>query len=285
VAILKQLEEEGILTLNKELELTALPHRIAVISSPTAAGYEDFCNQLENNPKGFKFYTKLFPAIMQGDRVESSVIDALEKVYEYIDSFDAVAILRGGGATSDLSCFDSYLLAANCAQFPLPIITGIGHERDETVLDFVAHTRAKTPTAVAEFFINQSKNMSGLLDTLQNGIMVLLNQRIQNETAKISSLEASARYAMRDWDKNQMSRLHQIGINIKKKAGQTMKESASRLDVHAKYLELLSPENVLKKGYSLTLHNGKIIKSAKKIHRGTEIKTILHDGEIDSIIK
>ena len=159
--ILKQLEEEGVLTLNRELALPELTNRIAVISSPTAAGYEDFCNQLANNAEGFVFYAKLFPAIMQGDRSETSIIAALEKVFHYRSLFDAVAVIRGGGASSDLRCFDSYLLATNIAQFPLPVISGIGHERDVTVLDIVSHTRAKTPTAVAGFFIDHLQNGYG----------------------------------------------------------------------------------------------------------------------------
>ena len=142
--ILRQLEEEGVIDLNKELEMPMLPQRVAVISSATAAGYGDFCNQLTNNPRGYGFRTELFPAIMQGERVEESVIAALDAIYERMEEFDVVVIIRGGGATSDLSGFDTYALAANCAQFPLPIITGIGHERDDTVIDKVAHTRVQT---------------------------------------------------------------------------------------------------------------------------------------------
>src|SRR5690554_2040794 len=152
--VINRLEQEGVLTLNKELGLPEVANRIAVISSPTAAGFEDFSHQLDKNRPGFKFYTKLFPAIMQGDRSESSIIEALEKIFIHREYFDVVAIIRGGGASADLNCFDSYLLANNIAQFPLPVISGIGHERDVTVADVVSHTRAKTPTAVAEFIID-----------------------------------------------------------------------------------------------------------------------------------
>ncbi|KAA6317553.1 Exodeoxyribonuclease 7 large subunit, partial [termite gut metagenome] len=137
--ILKQLEEEGVLTLNKELFLSPVPNRIAVISSASAAGYGDFCHQLQHNSGGFFFYTELFPAIMQGNQVEETILAALDKVNARADEFDVVVIIRGGGATSDLSGFDTYLLAAACAQFTLPVITGIGHERDDTVPDMVAH--------------------------------------------------------------------------------------------------------------------------------------------------
>ena len=139
--ILRQLEEEGVIDLNKELEMPMLPQRVAVISSATAAGYGDFCNQLMNNPRRYGFHTELFPAIMQGERVEESIIAALNAVYDRLEEFDVVVIIRGGGATSDLSGFDTYELAANCAQFPLPIITGIGHERDDTVIDRIAHSK------------------------------------------------------------------------------------------------------------------------------------------------
>ena len=152
--------------LNKELEMPVLPQRVAVISSATAAGYGDFCHQLQHNPGGFYFYTELFPALMQGNQVEESVLVALDRINARINEFDVVVIIRGGGATSDLSGFDTYLLAAACAQFPLPIITGIGHERDDTVLDSVAHTRVKTPTAAAELLIHQVTEVAEHLEEL-----------------------------------------------------------------------------------------------------------------------
>ena len=171
--ILMQLEEEGVLTLNKELEMPVLPQRIAVISSATAAGYGDFCHQLQHNSGGFFFYTELFPALMQGNQVEESVLAALDRINDRVNEFDVVVIIRGGGATSDLSGFDTYLLAAACAQFPLPVITGIGHERDDTILDMVAHTRMKTPTAVAEFLIGRMDAAAEELEDLQQEVSEL----------------------------------------------------------------------------------------------------------------
>jgi exodeoxyribonuclease VII large subunit len=174
--IIERLKTEGVFTLNKELTFPTLPKRIALITSPTAAGYEDFLNQLNNNKSGYVFSVKLFPAIMQGDRTESSIITALEQVYDEEDKFDVVAIIRGGGATSELSCFDSYMLAAHCAQFPLPIITGIGHERDESIVDMVANTRMKTPTAVAEFLINKMDEAWETVSSLSD----LLTKRVKD---------------------------------------------------------------------------------------------------------
>ena len=178
--ILKQLEDEGVLTLNKELFMPVLPRRVAVISSPTAAGYGDFRHQLEHNPRGYAFQVTLFAAAMQGDRVEASILEALDAINSRAEQFDVVVIIRGGGATSDLSCFDTYLLAAACAQFPLPIITGIGHERDDTVLDSVAHVRVKTPTAAAEYLIacmdEAADRLNELSVRLHEGVTARLEQ-------------------------------------------------------------------------------------------------------------
>ncbi|NDV68048.1 exodeoxyribonuclease VII large subunit [Dysgonomonas sp. 25] len=215
-AILRQLEEDGVLDLNKELELPLLTNRIAVISSPTAAGYEDFCNQLENNSQGFVFYIRLFPAIMQGDRTENSIISALEQVYEHQEKFDAVVIIRGGGATSELSAFDSYLLAASVAQFPLPVITGIGHERDETVLDIVAHTRAKTPTAVAEFLVGYMADTAGDLDMAQQLLTEIVQDRMQDEKDRLKQAESDFVYMSRNWYKDQSTFLASLGTTLKK---------------------------------------------------------------------
>ena len=158
--ILSRLKDAGVLEMNKELELPLVPQRIAIISSPTAAGLQDFMNQLHKNPHGFVFYTKLFPAVMQGMDAPRSITDSLEQIFMHEAMFDAVVIIRGGGAQIDLACFDNYELAFNVAQFPLPVITGIGHDKDDTVIDMVAHTRMKTPTAVAEFLITGALQFS-----------------------------------------------------------------------------------------------------------------------------
>lgn len=166
--ILLRLENEGVLNMNKELELPVVPQKIAIISSKTAAGYEDFVNQLQNNEKGFHFYFRLFEAFMQGAEAVPSIIRALEKVYRYEDFFDVVVIIRGGGGAADLNCFDNYELALNITQFPLPVLTGIGHEKDDTIADMVAHTRLKTPTAVAEFLIRETAKFYDKLIEIQD---------------------------------------------------------------------------------------------------------------------
>lgn len=283
--IIKQLEEEGVLNLNKELELPTITNRIAVISSPTAAGYEDFCNQLNNNVDQFIFYTHLFPAIMQGERTEASVIEALDRIYENMDRFDAVVIIRGGGATSELSSFDSYLLAANCAQFPLPIITGIGHERDDTVLDIVAHTRAKTPTAVAEFLVKKMQYTATHLFDIQDSIVTLVNKRLTDESVLLNTLSTHFGYITKDRTKDQLNKLKTISQRLKNSVVQFIQEEKHRLKTKEQHIELISPENILKKGYTLTLKGNKIVKSATEVKSGDTLTNKFFDGEITSQVE
>ncbi len=282
--ILNQLEEEGVLNLNKELEIARLPQRIAVISSPTAAGYGDFCHQLQSNLRGFYFYTELFPALMQGDRVEESVLAALDNVNARLPEFDVVVIIRGGGAASDLSGFDTYLLAAACAQFPLPIITGIGHERDDTVLDSVAHTRVKTPTAAAEFLIESMNNAADELDTLTVRLQESVRNRLMEEQRKLVSYKnriPSAAYRRLSGAKLSL-------LTARKDIVQVVTSSVSR---HRHRLELLqqrlidaSPEKQLARGYSITLKDGKVVKDTALIQEGDSVTTRLYQGEFTSIV-
>ncbi len=283
--IIKQLEEEGVLTLNKELELPTIVNRIAIISSPTAAGYEDFCNQLENNSDRFVFYTHLFPAIMQGERTESSIISALDKIYEHIEKFDAVVIIRGGGASSELSSFDSYLLAANCAQFPLPIITGIGHERDDTVLDIVAHTRAKTPTAVAEFLIKRLQLEAISVYELQEAILTSTKRKLTEETVYLNSLVTHFTYITKDRTKDQLNKIATFAERLKSASQRIIQEEKYRLANKEQFLELASPENILKKGYTLTLKGNKILKSSTELQKGDTVTNRFYDGNVVSEVK
>lgn len=190
--ILRQLEEDGVLELNKELPLPRVIRNVAVVSSATAAGYGDFCNQLQQS--GFRFNVKLFPSIMQGERVEKSVISALDQVLTDDTEWDVVVIIRGGGATTDLHGFDTYLLAATVAQFPLPVLTGIGHERDDTVIDLVANTRLKTPTAVAAFLIDSRQNEAGQLQHLVQRLKQAVEQRLSQEHSQMDALSRDLRY-------------------------------------------------------------------------------------------
>jgi exodeoxyribonuclease VII large subunit len=186
--IIRQLKEEGVFDLQKELSLPVFCQRIAVISSETAAGYGDFCNQLSENPYGFQFRTWLFPATMQGEEVERSIIAALNRINEACNKFDCVVIIRGGGATSDMSGFDTLALAENVANFPLPIITGIGHDRDESILDMVSHIRVKTPTAAAALLIDHLKHVLDTLEEAQGTIIHYAQQKLSTLQAQLSNI-------------------------------------------------------------------------------------------------
>lgn len=283
--ILKQLEEEGVLTLNKELAIPRLPQRIAVISSLTAAGYGDFCHQLQNNPRGFYFSTELFPALMQGERVEDSVLSALDKINTRLNDFDAVVIIRGGGATSDLSGFDTYLLAAACAQFPLPIITGIGHERDDTVLDSVAHTRVKTPTAAAEYLIDCMTDAANELEMLAGRLHETVRGLLTQEHRKLITYKNRIPSAV-------YKRVSDAKLSLLTAQKDMVQSVTSSLSRHRHRLELFqqrlvdaSPERQLARGYSITLKDGKVVKDANELQATDVIVTRLHQGEVASVIK
>lgn len=280
--ILKQLEEEGVLTLNKELELPTLAQRIAVISSATAAGYDDFCDQLKNNAHGFIYYTRLFPAVMQGDRVEESIINALDLINAERDHWDAVVIIRGGGATSDLSGFDTYALAANCAQFPLPIITGIGHERDDTVIDSVAHTRVKTPTAAAGFLIDHLYETASILGEYAERIVLSVTARMREEKSRLYNLaeKLPVLFTLR-----KLKEEHHIQslIQYMQTALQArFTKENHRIQLISQQVRSASPELLLKKGYSITLKNGKAVTDVSQVQSGDSLVTHLWKGVIKS---
>ena len=282
--ILKQLEEEGVLTLNKELEMPVLPQRIAVVSSPTAAGYGDFCHQLKNNSRGFFFHTELFPALMQGDRVEESVLSALDAILNRQEDFDAVVIIRGGGATSDLSGFDTYLLAAACAQFPLPIITGIGHERDDTVLDSVAHTRVKTPTAAAEYLINCMDLAADELEVLISQLHESVRSRLTEEHRKLISYRNRIPSAVVRRVSDAKLALLTTRKDISLAVQTLLSRQRHRLELLQQRLADASPEKMLARGYSITLKDGKVVKDAALLNEEDEIITRFYRGEVTSVI-
>lgn len=282
--ILKQLEEEGVLTLNKELEMPVLPQRIAVVSSPTAAGYGDFCHQLKNNPRSFFFHTELFPALMQGDRVEDSVLSALDVILNRQEDFDVVVIIRGGGATSDLSGFDTYLLAAACAQFPLPIITGIGHERDDTVLDSVAHTRVKTPTAAAEYLINCMDLAADELEVLISQLHESVRSRLTEEHRKLISYRNRIPSAVVRRVSDAKLALLTTRKDISLAVQTSLSRQRHRLELLQQRLADASPEKILARGYSITLKDGKVVKNGDVLQLNDEIVTRLYQGEIVSIV-
>ena len=283
--ILRQLEEEGVIDLNKELEMPMLPQRVAVISSATAAGYGDFCNQLANNPRGYGFRTELFSAIMQGERVEESIIAALDAIYERMEEFDVVVIIRGGGATSDLSGFDTYELAANCAQFPLPIITGIGHERDDTVLDKVAHTRVKTPTAAAEYLIARMDKCADALDEMSARLTESVRRLLLWEHQRMERLKQRIPSAVYKRLGDAKYRLLSAQRDLQMASRQFLSVKKHRLELLQQRLNDALPEKQLARGYSITLKDGKALKDASALKEGDMVTTLLHHGKVESVVK
>ena len=282
--ILRQLEEEGVLTLNKELPMTLLPQRVAVISSPTAAGYGDFRHQLEHNPRGYYFQVELFPAVMQGDAVEETVLDALDRINARLAEFDVVVIIRGGGATSDLSGFDTYMLAAACAQFPLPIITGIGHERDDTVLDSVAHTRVKTPTAAAEHLIARMDEAADRLYTLAARLQQAVRGSLVQEHRRIDQLRRRIpAVAYRSLSQSRLA-LATARKDIRQVVGTLLDRRRHRLELLSQRIADASPEKLLARGYSLTLKDGRAVRDASALQPGDVLETRLHHGTVHSVV-
>ena len=283
--ILLKLEQEGTIDLNKELPMPLLPKRVAVISSETAAGYGDFCHQLETNAYGFVFSPKLFPAVMQGDAVEPTVIAALDAIAAEQELWDVVVIIRGGGAASDLVGFDTYLLAANCAQFPLPIITGIGHERDTTVLDAVAHTSVKTPTAAAEFLIGRMAEAASRLETLAENLAAAVTSRLTAERhhLQLLTLRLPTAFALRK--ANETNALALRRQRLQTAVGTLLANQRHRLDVAAKVVAGADPDVILRRGYSITYDaDGHAVRHASDLSDGDVLVTRLADGETRSIV-
>ncbi len=323
--ILQKLLEDGVMEMNKQLELPIVPQRIAVISSETAAGYQDFVHQLETNNYGFKFEVSLFKAYMQGEATEQSIIEALDKINEC--AFDVVVITRGGGTRSDLAWFDTYNLAYHICQFPLPVVSAIGHERDISIIDIVAHTRVKTPTAAANLIIETTLNFwNNVLQIyeyiLQNAIKMVLNNElrlqnvfnnflntkfiineIENNFVKISnkihqnlmfkflayqenlSLINQKLKNVNYYLENKENIIQQYIAKIEEKCQVFFNKEKQKL-VHTElHLKNNEPKNILKKGYSITRKDGVSLKSVSKINSGEQVKTTLYEGEFISYVK
>lgn len=300
--IIAQLKAEGIFDMQKQLSLPMFCQHIAVISSATAAGYGDFCNHLHNNPYGFFFQTTLFHAVMQGEQIESSVIDALNRIFEADEEYDCVVIIRGGGATSDMSGFDTLNLAENVANFPIPIITGIGHERDECILDMISYHRVKTPTAAADFLLSHLENTSRTIDNLadrlarsaaryletervrmkgiSSKIPILFSMVKASQTNRIEILSKRIENALRQKTEQENHRLQMLQQTIEMGAKQAIEKERHRLSLLAQKALSLDPEIILKRGYSITLSGGKVVTDASKVMKGEILETRLANGTV-----
>ncbi|MDR0811376.1 MAG: exodeoxyribonuclease VII large subunit [Paludibacter sp.] len=282
--IIRRLEDEGVAEMNRLLAFPALPQRVAIISSPVAAGFGDFMHQIENNAAKYRFYTKLFPAAMQGERAASSIIAALEQIYAHAELFDVVLIIRGGGATADLSCFDSYELAVNCAQFPLPIVAGIGHQRDVSILDFVAHTSVKTPTATAELLLASMEEAELAATELIQQIAQNVKQVFNRQEQFIVNIKWKIKQSLRNKLSVKTIDYERKCNRLKAVLRRRFLEQQNKLALVERSIEAHSPAFLLKHGYTITAFNGKRLFSAKDATRGAKIKTFFVDGEISSIV-
>lgn len=260
---LQRLEQEGVLEMNKSLPLPAFIRRIAVVSAEAAAGYGDFCHQLAYNEYRLLFSTRLFPAVMQGEQAPRSIIAALNAIAAQEEDFDVVVIIRGGGSSTDLTCFDDYALAAHCAQFPLPILSGIGHTRDVSIVDIVVHMALKTPTAVAETLISHNADELLKIQDLQRRLALVATRMVASRRQEIDKLRMMLGYAI----------------------ASTCQTQRNRLQLLEQTISLHSPEQIFRKGYSLTTCNGKVVRQAVELRPGMTITSVFADSEVQSVVK
>ena len=282
--IINRLTEEGMIDMNKELEMPIIPQRIAVISAKNAAGFGDFCHQLENNEYDAKFYIHLFPATMQGEKTESSIIEALNNIYNNVELFDVVVIIRGGGGVADIASFDSYDLAVNIANFPIPVIVGIGHERDNTILDIVAHTSVKTPTAAAALLIDFLGEQISHIEQLKEEMVEAVSWRMEtnkNLLTRYLSAIKTTQLSLRE----QLNHINLLGEKIKTSANLLIERQKQRHELLGKTIELTRPENILARGFSITLFEGHAIKDSTKIPDNATIETQTAKGIIISKVQ
>ena len=262
-ATISRLTEDGVMDLQQSLKLPTLIHKVAVISAADAAGYGDFCDQLQNNRFGVKFELELFAATMQGDHAPKSIIKALNKIVSEEEKWDMVVIIRGGGATTDLGCFDDYELASHCAQFPLPILSGIGHTRDMSIVDMVAHRSVKTPTAAAEWLIERTAEQVELINQLELRLQRATQHTVIQENNKLQTYIQRMSHAVQ----------------------RLLIQEQNRLQMWTKTIELHSPERIFQMGYSLTMVNGKPVMRKEDVKEGDILKTYVQDGVVESIVK
>ena len=262
-ATIRRLTEDGVMELQQSLEIPTLIRKVAVISAADAAGYGDFCDQLKNNRFGFRFELSLFAATMQGDHAPRSIIQALGKIASEEEKWDIVVIIRGGGATTDLGCFDDYELASHCAQFPLPILSGIGHTRDMSIVDMVTHTSVKTPTAAAEWLI----------------------ERLAEQVERVNQLEVCLQRATQYAVVQENNKLQAYLQRMSYSAQRLIMQEQNRLQMWGKTIELHSPERIFKMGYSLTKLNGKPVMRKEDVKDGDVLKTYVQDGVVESVVK
>lgn len=263
IAVIERLKKEGIFNANKKMQLPLIPKRIAIISIETSKGYSDFMITLLQNNWNYKFDCQLFPAILQGEKAITTITEQLAVIRSRITEFDCVVIIRGGGGDVGLSCYDHYQLAREVATFPIPVLSGIGHSTNETVTEMVAYANKITPTEVAYFLIQKFHDFSILIEDFQNFILKTASDRIKNDFINMGN----------------NTRL------IKLFSKQIIEKQQAIIDNYIKQLELLHPENILKRGFSITYHKGKVITDSNNLQNEDLIVTQYYKGKTESIIK
>jgi len=258
-----QLQADGVFDMNREIPFPILPKRVAIISSEQAAGYSDFMKHLQENEYGYKFRTQLFSSLVQGFEAAQNIIDNLTLISQHRDAFDVVVIIRGGGSATDLSCFDEYELASHIAQFPLPIITGIGHEKDTSVADMVAHTALKTPTAVADFLINCLQEQDEFIDELRNRLQQCVQQQIQTSKQFLQNVITRRNNAVK----------------------QFFQKANFQLQLIEKEIHFRNPATILERGYAVVSYTGKTLRNAAEVSTGDDVQITLHKGKLNATIK
>lgn len=302
--IVERLKADGVFDLQRELLLPMFAQRIAVVSSEGAAGFGDFCRQLHDNAGSYQFDVRLFHAVMQGEAVERSVVEALNAIYEVQERYDCVVIIRGGGATSDLSGFDTLALAENVANFPLPIITGIGHDRDETVLDLVAFAHVKTPTAAAQLLVDNLSQTAALADRLCQRVVLAARHRMEmeqgrlrslasripvlfslvgeKETGRLDRLTARINSSLALTISAQRQHLDRLAASVRDQTLRRITAEQHRLEMLERRVEAENPERLLKRGYSITTYKGRTVRDASQLPPDAEVETRVENGSFRS---
>jgi len=284
--MIARLTAEGIINMNRELPWPDVVSKVAVVSSAGAAGYGDFINQLYTNRYCLRFSTRLFPAVLQGENTAPSIIAALQAIVDSGEDYDCVVIIRGGGATGDLASFDNYELAANIAMFPMPVIIGIGHERDITLLDYVANMRVKTPTAAAEWLISHGEEALGRIHALGIQILDAATSRLNQAHRRLANISGQLpTLAMSVISRNAMLVGPQAELNIKQNISTQLKRRSDRLMALEQILDTISPEATLRRGFSITRIDGHAVTSADDVPSGCVITTTLATGQLISVTK
>lgn len=285
MAIIRELKAQGVFDMQRQLTLPVFAQRIAVVSSANAAGYGDFCNHLADNPYNFKFATRLFAATMQGEQVEESVVAALDAINGVADDFDVVVIIRGGGATADLSGFDTLRLGENVANFPLPVITGIGHDRDESILDMVAWHHVKTPTAAADFLVDNLVKVLTSIDDAAARIANSLAYRMQTEKLRIGRISERIPLLFSTVKTARLANIENLNTRLQQAMKTMFMARRHKLDLIEQRIKPLDPKLMLQRGFTITTRNGKILKDVGKLRCGDEIVTITASGSVKSVVK